>query len=157
MNKINSLITFLQSKRGEMKKSRFKIWLRAFLLVQFSFFFSILLYRDIADGYFAWGWVALTILVFIPVGFLMSRLVPMEGNLEVQAVTLSIDKIYLALIWILVITKILCSYVFELTFVADVIMCIIIGIMGGRLGGIGIRVRRLKIKHDFIKTQENLS
>ncbi len=149
INKIKSLLLLLQSKRGEMKKSRFKIWLRAFLLIQFSFLFSILLYQDIADGYFTWKWVALTTLIFIPVGFLMSRLVPMEGNLEVQAVTLSIDKIYLALIWILVIVKMLCSYVFELAIIADVIMCVIIGIMGGRLGGIGLRVRKLKVKHNL--------
>ncbi len=153
MNKINSLITFLQSKRGEMKKSRFKIWLRAFLLVQFSFFFSILLYRDIADGYFTWKWVALTILVFIPVGFLMSLLVPMKGNLEVKAVTLSIDKIYLVLIWVLVIAKVLFSYVFDLVTLSDVIMCIIIGIMGGRLGGIGLRVRKLKIENNLLEKQ----
>ena len=149
INKIKSLLALLQSKRGEIKKSRFKIWLRAFLLVQFAFFFSILLYRDIVEGYFSWGWVALTTLFFIPVGFLMSHLVPMKGNLEVQAVTLSIDKIYLVLIWILVIAKVLCSYVFELQVIADVIMCMIVGIMGGRLGGIGLRVRKLKTEHNL--------
>ena len=51
-HKIESLRTLLLSKRGEMKKSRFKIWLRAFLLVQFSVIFSIYFFRDIAAGYF---------------------------------------------------------------------------------------------------------
>ena len=149
INKIKSLLALLQSKRGEMKKSPFKIWLRAFLVVQFSVLFSILLSHDIADGHFTWGWVALTTLFFIPIGFWMSRLVPMRANLEVQAITLSIDKIYLVLIWVLVITKVLCSYVFGLAVVADVIMCTIIGIMGGRLGGIGLRVRKLKIENNL--------
>ena len=149
MNNIKSLLALLQSKRGEMKKSRFKIWLRAFLLVQFSFFFSILLFRDIAEGYFTWGWAALTVLFFIPIGFWMSRLVPMRADIEEQAVILSIDKIYLILIWVLVIAKVLCSYVFDLAIVADVIMCAIIGIMGGRLAGIGLRVRKLKVENNL--------
>ncbi|HIE24537.1 MAG TPA: hypothetical protein EYP74_00900 [Anaerolineales bacterium] len=83
----------------------------------------------------------------------MSKIVPMRGDVEAQAVTLSIDKIYLALIWILVIAKVLSSYLFELVVIADLIMCIIIGVMGGRLGGIGIRVRKLKIKHGFLEKQ----
>jgi hypothetical protein len=33
---------------------------------------------------------------------------------------------------------------------ADFIMCAIIGIMFGRLGGIGLRVRHLKVQHGFI-------
>ena len=53
------------------------------------------------------------------------------------------------LIWVLVIAKVLCSYVFELAIIADVIMCMIVGIMGGRLGGIGRRVRKLKVKHNL--------
>lgn len=152
INKTKSLLPLLQSKRGEMKKSRFKIGLRAFLLIQFSVIFSIYFFRDIAAGYFTWEKVALTTLFFIPIGFLMSRLVPIHANREIQAVTFSLDKIYLFLIWLLVIAKLLASYLYHVESVADVIMCIILGIMGGRLGGIGIRVRRLKIKHDFMKT-----
>ncbi|MBT7073380.1 MAG: hypothetical protein HN922_00555 [Anaerolineae bacterium] len=135
-----------------MPKSRFKIWLRAFLLIQFSVIFSIYFSHDIAAEYFTWERVAITTLLFIPIGFLMSYLVPMRANIELQAVTFSLDKIYLFLIWLLVITKLLASYLYHTETVADVIMCIIIGIMAGRLGGIGLRVRKLKIKHNFIKT-----
>ena len=152
-NKIKSLFTFLKSKRGEMKKSRFKIWLRAFLLIQFSVIFSIYFIQDIAAGYFTWEKVALTILFFIPVGFLMGYyIVPMRADLEIRAVTFSLDKIYLFLIWFLVIFKLLLSYKYHAEAIADVIMCAILGIMGGRLGGIGIRVRKLKIKHHFIES-----
>ncbi len=133
-----------------MKKSRAKIWLRAFLLIQFSAIFSFYFFRDIAKGYFTWDKVVLTILIFIPIGFLMSYIVPMQANVEIQAVTFSLDRVYLFLIWLLVITKLLASYYYQAESVADVIMCIILGIMGGRLGGIGIRVRKLKIKHRFI-------
>ena len=149
-NKIISLLTFLQSKRGEMKKSRYKIWLRAFLFIQFSIIFGIYFSHDIAAGYFTWEKVALITLLFLPIGFLMSYIVPMQANLEIRAVTLSLDKIYLFLIWFLVIFKLLASYYYHATTVADVIMCIILGLMGGRLGGIGIRVRKLKIQHHFI-------
>ncbi|MBT3338054.1 MAG: hypothetical protein HN855_12085 [Anaerolineae bacterium] len=142
----NKILAF----RKEMKKSPFKIWLRAFLLVQFSFIFGVYLFHDIGNGYFKWEWVALLILFFIPVGFLMSHIVPMQANIEERAVTLSLDKIYLVLIWILVIGKLLASYVFHVETISDVIMCTIIGIMGGRLGGIGIRVRKLKRSNNFI-------
>ena len=152
-NTIKSLFTFLKSKRGEMKKSRFKIWLRAFLLIQFSVIFSIYFIQDISAGYFTWEKVALTILFFIPIGFLMGYyIVPMRADLEIQAVTFSLDKIYLFLIWFLVIIKLLLSYKYHAEAIADVIMCAILGIMGGRLGGIGIRVRKLKIKHQFIES-----
>lgn len=149
-NKILSLVSLLQSKRGEIKKSRFKIWLRAFLLLQFSVIFSIYFFRDIADGYFTWGRVTFIILLFIPIGFLMSLIVPMRADTDIQAVTLSLDRIYLFLIWLLVIAKLLASYMYHTEAVADIIMAVILGIMGGRLGGIGIRVRKLKIKHNFI-------
>ena len=148
---IISLRSFIQSKRGEMKKSRFKVWLRAFLLIQFSVIFSIYFTHDIAEGHFTWNRVFIIILIFIPIGFLMSYIVPMKANSELRAVTFSLDKIYLFLIWFLVIAKLLASYYYHTESVADVIMCIILGIMGGRLGGIGIRVRRLKIKHRFIE------
>lgn len=151
MNKIKALLAFLKSKRGEMKKSHFKIWLRAFLLVQFSFIFGIYFFRDIAAGYFTWQKVALLILIFIPVGFLMSYIVPMRANLEMKAITFSLDKIYLFLIWFLVIAKLAASYYYHTVATADLIMCIILGLMSGRLGGIGIRVRKLKIKHGFIQ------
>lgn len=147
---LSTLLSFLQSKRGELKKSRFKIWLRAFLFVQFSAIFGVYFLRDIAEGYFTWNKVIFFILVFIPVGFLMSYIVPMKANLEIQAVTLSLDKVYLFLIWFLVVIKILASYYYHVETIADLVMCMILGIMGGRLGGIGIRVRRLKIKYLFI-------
>ncbi len=141
------MLARIQFFRGEMKKSRFKIWLRAALLVQFSGIFGFLLFRDISRGYFNWGRVAFTIILFVPVGFLMSRLVPMQVHPTAQVITLSLDKIYLALIWILVIAKVITGQISSLTVVADVIMCVILGLMFGRLGGICIRVRLLKIQH----------
>lgn len=75
----------------------------------------------------------------------------MHANVDIQAVTLSLDRVYLFLIWILVIAKLLASYLYHTESVADVIMCIILGIMGGRLGGIIIRVEKLKIEHGFMK------
>ena len=136
-----------------MKKSRFKIWLRAFLFVQFSIIFGVFFFQDITAEHFTWGKVAGIILLFIPIGFLMSYIVPMHANIELHAVIFSLDRIYLFLIWILVIAKLLASYLYQTESVADVIMCIILGIMGGRLGGIGIRVRKLKIKHRFIRSK----
>ncbi len=146
MNK-KDILTF----RREMKKSRYKIWLRTFLLVQFSTIFGYYFYHDIANGFFSWRLVMIYTLIFIPVGFLFSYLVPMKADMEMQAVTLSLDKIYLFLIWLLVIFKMLATYHYHTYGVADLIMAAIIGIMGGRLGGIGLRVRKLKLEHNFIK------
>ena len=139
-----------QSLRGEMKKSRYKIWLRAFLFIQFSALFIFYFFRDIGNGYFSWGQVALLFTLFIPVGFLMSLIVPMKADIKLRAVTLSLDRVYLFLIWLLVIVKLIIGRIPPFTPEADFIMCAIMGIMFGRLGGIGLRVRQLKVQNGFL-------
>ena len=138
--------------RGETKKSPYKIRLRAFLFVLFSGIFILDFFRDIGNGYFTWGWVALLFALFIPVGFLLSLIVPMKADSELGAVTLSLDRVYLFLIWLLVIAKLLIGRIPPFTPEADFIMAAIMGIMFGRLGGIGLRVRRLRLQHGFIKS-----
>lgn len=146
-----NIVGSMKSLRGELKKSRFKIWLRAFLLVQFSIIFFTYFFRDIGNGYYSWKSVALVIAAFIPVGFLLSLLVPMKADLELRAVTFSLDRFYLFLIWLLVIAKLIIGRVPYFTPEADFIMSAIIGIMFGRLSGIGLRVRQLKLQHGFIQ------
>ncbi len=148
---MDKIFALLRSFRGELKKSRYKIWLRAFLLFQFSVMFALYFFRDIANGYFKWEWVALVCASFIPVGFLLSLIVPMKADENLHAVTLSLDKVYLFLIWFLVIAKLIIGRIPAFTPEADFIMSAIIGIMFGRLGGIGIRVRHIKLQHGFIR------
>lgn len=138
-----------------MKKSRFKIWLRAFLFVTFGALFTFYLMHDTANGYFSWGWVALTFALSISIGLLLSRIVPMRADMEIRAVTFSMDKAYLILIWVLVIAKLIASRIPSLITISDVIMCAILGIMFGRLGGIGLRVRQLKVQHGFVENKSN--
>jgi hypothetical protein len=145
-----TLLQHINSLRAEMKKSRIKIWLRAFLFIQFSAIFGFYFFRDIAHGYFTWVLVALLFVLFIPVGFLMSSLVPMKADPELRAVTLSLDRVYLILIWLLVIAKLIAGQIPRFIPFSDVIMCMILGIMLGRLGGIGLRVHRLKVQNSFI-------
>lgn len=133
-----------------MQKSRFKIWLRAFLFFQFSLLFSFYFIRDIGHGYFKWEWVGLVFATFIPVGFLLSLIVPIKADMQVHAVTFSLDRFYLFLIWFLVVAKLIIGRIPSFTPEADFIMAAIIGIMFGRLGGIGLRVRRLKLQLGFI-------
>lgn len=73
----------------------------------------------------------------------MSRLVPMQAY-SAEIVTLSFDRIYFMLIWLLVIAKFILGRIPGMNLAADVIMCTILGVMSGRLGGIGLRVRGLK-------------
>ena len=143
IQQVISLFSYLNSLRGEMKKSRFKIWLRAFLFLQFSAMFSFYFFRDIGNGSFSWKWAALLFT-------LMSLIVPMKADLELRAVILSLDRVYLFLIWLLVIAKLIIGRIPPFTPEADFIMCAIMGIMFGRLGGIGLRVRHLKVQHGFI-------
>lgn len=130
-----------------MKQSRFKIWLRAGLLIQFTLMFSYLLSVDIQKGFFTWSWSLIVVAVSIPFGFWISRWVPMRFDEQLGKVTLSIDFIYLALIWLLVIIRIIVGLLGKGISFSDVIMCLIIGMMAGRLGGIGLRVRKLKQDH----------
>lgn len=61
-----------------------------------------------------------------------------------EVVALSFDRIYFVLVWLLVIAKFILGRIPGMNLVADIIMCLILGIMSGRLGGIGLRVRGLK-------------
>lgn len=144
-----SIPSLLAWVRGEMKKSRFKIWLRAFLFVLFTTIFAVYFFRDIAAGYFRWEWAALIYLACFPIGFWMSRIVPMRVDIQTRAVMLSLDRVYLVLIWVLVIAKLIAGRFPAWVFLADICMAIILGVMSGRLGGIGLRVRRLKIQYGF--------
>lgn len=147
---MSKLITLFHRLRGLMKQSRFKIWLRAGLLIQFSLMFSYLLYLDIQEGYFTWGWSAVVVILSVPLGFWISRWVPMRYDEQIQKVTLSIDIIYLVLIWILVIIRVSVGIIGKGVAFSDVIMCVIIGMMAGRLGGIGLRVRKLKREYGLV-------
>ena len=139
----------IKAIRIEMKKSPYKILLRVFLLLQFSAIFTLYFIHDIDKGYFTWALVLKYVLIMLPIGFLLSFIVPMRPNHELNAVTFSLDKFYLALIWLLVIGKLLASYYYHTYSLADMVMAIIIGLMGGRLAGIILRVRNLNLKHNF--------
>lgn len=133
----------LHSLRGQMKYSRAKIWIRTGLLTIFSIIFGIYLMRDISAGFFRWEWGLAIFAICFPLGMWMSRLVPMQ-TLSAELVTLSFDRIYFVLIWLLVIAKFILGHIPGMNFAADIIMCSILGIMSGRLSGICLRVSGLK-------------
>ena len=133
-----------------MKRSRAKIWIRTALLAVFGTLFGMYLYRDINGGAFQWYWAVAIFIALLPIGFWMRNIVPMQVHPESKSVTLSFDKIYFILIWVLVIAKALTGQVFHLIAPSDILMCIILGLMSGRLSGICLRVRRLKVQNGFV-------
>ena len=143
--KINS-----QDVKQFVKESRGKIWIRTALLAIFGTLFGISLYRDLLDGIFSWQLGLVALVPCIATGFWMSRLVPMQIHPERKAITFSLDKIYFVLIWILVIAKLLTGRLLGLPVWSDILMVMILGLMSGRLSGICLRVRSLKVANQFI-------
>ena len=133
----------LHSLRGQMKYSRAKIWIRTGLLTIFSIIFGIYLMHDISAGFFRWEWGLAVFAICFPFGMWMSQLVPMQAQ-SAELVTLSFDRIYFILIWMLVIAKFILGHIPGMNLAADIIMCSILGIMSGRLSGICLRVSGLK-------------
>ena len=144
-------MTVLQSsaKPSFVKQSRAKIWIRTGLLAIFGTLFTFQLYESINAGYFHWSWALIVFALFLPVGFSMRSLVPMQIHLEHRAITFSLDKVYFITIWVLVIAKFVAYYAFHAYIVSDVLMCVILGLMAGRLSGICLRVSHLKAAHGF--------
>ena len=133
-------------KTPKMKTSKSKIWIRAGIFIFFTILFSMALFNDISSGYFPLWPVPLIFIVGAIFGYWLSRFVPMHVHRAHGVVTFSLDIIYLVLIISLVAAKLMAGergYVW----ITDILMVFIIGMMIGRIGGIGLRVRRLKEEH----------
>ncbi len=134
-----------------MKRSRAKIWIRTGILALFGALFGLALYRDMTSGVFSWWWAVAVFVPSLGAGFWMSRLVPMQVHLASRQITFSFDRIYFVLILLLVIAKAVSGRLPGLEIWADVIMCLILGLMIGRLSGICLRVRGLKRQHNLME------
>jgi hypothetical protein len=137
-------ISHPQSTPPFMQQSRAKIWIRTGILAVFGTLFGLTLYHDIGAGSFQWLWAGIVFLLCLPVGFWMRKLVPMQVHPASRHVTLSFDRIYFALIVVLVIIKAVAGNILSVAIVADVAMCVILGLMIGRLSGVCLRVHDLK-------------
>jgi len=133
-----------------MKQSRAKLWIRTFILLIFGTLFFLALRRDVANGLFRWSWGLFCFLPCLGVGFWMRRLVPMQVHIASRCITFSFDRIYFSIILFLVILKVIAGHTPVIAVVADIVMCVILGLMIGRISGICIRVRDLKKQHDLI-------
>jgi hypothetical protein len=139
-----------QNVRQFVKESRGKIWIRTAMLVIFGTLFSFSLYKDLQDGIFSGQLGMIALIPCLAIGFWMARLVPMHLHYDRKVITFSMDKIYFVLIWVLVIAKLLTGRLLGLPVWSDVLMVVILGLMSGRLSGICLRVRELKIANQFI-------
>ena len=139
-----------QKKPHVLKQSRAKLWIRTAILIIFGTIFTIALYQDVSSGKFNYYWALTAFIPCLVIGFWMRRWVPMHIHIASKLITFSFDKIYFFLILFLVIIKVISERIQGLTFWDDVIMCVILGLMIGRLSGICLRVRKLKVQHDFM-------
>lgn len=144
------IISDAQKTPPALSASRAKIWIRTGILVVFSTLFGLALYKSVTSGVFHWPWALATFLPCLVIGFWMRKWVPMQVHPASQHVTLSFDRVYFSLILLLVIAKAVTGPMSATAVVADIIMCVILGLMMGRLSGICLRVRDLKIQHRFI-------
>lgn len=145
MNVSNSLET-----PSTFKQSRTKLWIRTVILTVFGTLFTLTLYPDMASGVFSWKLGLIIFLLCLTIGFWMSRLVPMGVHQASKHITLSFDRLYFSLIILLVLIKAVTSRVSGMQIWSDIVMCVILGLMIGRLSGICLRVRALKVQHNFI-------
>ena len=139
------------------KRSRAKIWLRTGILAIFGTLFGLSLYRDVAAGQFLWIWGLAVFLLCLPVGFELRKLVPMQVHLVSRHITMSFDRLYFALILTLVLGKAVTGQMLHLPIWSDVLMCAILGVMVGRLSGICLRVRDLKVRNGFLAAGDSPS
>jgi preprotein translocase subunit SecF len=124
--------------------------MRTGILTVFGTLFGLALYQDMVSGVFHWSFALGAFLPCLLIGFWIRRWVPMQVYLASQHITLTFDRSYFVLILFLVATKVIAGLISGMTIWADVIMCMILGLMIGRLSGICLRVRDLKIKHSFL-------
>lgn len=132
------------------KQSRAKLWIRTGILAVFGTLFGLALFRDISAGVFRWTWGLMAFLPSLAVGYWLKRWVPMQVHVATRCITLSFDRIYFSLILILVIARAVAGRVHFMGLWSDIIMCVILGLMIGRLSGICLRVRNLKREHHLI-------
>lgn len=126
------------------KRSRAKLWIRAGIVAVFGVVFGVTLARDLSAGVFEGLWAGALFLLGLLIGYRLRLLVPMQTHPASQHVTLSFDRVYFALIVALVLAKAIAGNLLGAFVIADAVMCLILGLMLGRLSGICLRVFGLK-------------
>ncbi len=134
-------------KPSKMKTSRVKIWVRTIIFAFFTIIFTLALYQDISSNCFPLWPIPIIFLLGAIFGLWLSRFIPMKVHHEYGLITFSFDFIYMILIVLLVVVKIIASWISGWGILVDIIMVFILGMMFGRIGGMGIRVRKLKREH----------
>lgn len=132
------------------KQISVRMFLRTFIVALFGIIFSFSLYNDINSGTFRWQWMMAIIFINICIGFMMSKLVPIHVREANRSVTLSFDRLYFFIVLLLVIVKTIAGYLLSTLFLADVIMCILIGLMSGRLIGLYVIIHKINLKYKVV-------
>lgn len=126
------------------KQSQAKLLIKTGIFLIFGTLFGLALYHDLTAGVFHFTWALLAFVPCLGIGYSLSRLVPMQVYRDLGIITMSFDRIYFAIILVLVAVKAAGGKLLHIPMLADIIMCIILGLMVSRIGGIGLRVHSLK-------------
>ena len=137
---MSTSISVIDTPPPRMKRSRAKLWIRTGILAVFGTLFGIALSRDIIAGVFPVSWGLAVFCPIFVVGFFIRSLVPMTVHLASKTITFSFDRIYFGIILVLVAAKAITGHLDGMTFHTDALMCVILGLMIGRLSGICLRV-----------------
>ncbi|MCK5847526.1 MAG: hypothetical protein KAG84_08805 [Bacteroidales bacterium] len=136
-----------QKEPSVMKRSKAKMWIKIIVLIIFTSLFTHSLYIDLQKGYINYQVISFAFIPSIIIGLWLRKLVPLQVHKKFSHITFSFDKIYFVIILLLYITKKVCQIMDIQHIIGDISMVIIIGLMLGRVIGLFIRLKRIRIQH----------
>ena len=145
--KYTKIISDGDSEPSVMKRSRAKMWIKIVMLIIFTSLFSHALLLDLQKGYINYQIIISVIIPSLFIGLWLRKIVPLQVHTKFSHITFSFDKIYFAIIIILFAIKKTCQIMDIQHILGDISMVIIIGLMIGRVIGLFMRIKKLKIEH----------
>ena len=146
-NKYTEIISDGENEPSVMKRSRAKMWIKIIMLIIFTSLFTHALLLDLQKEHISYQIIIFTIIPSLAAGLWLRKIVPLQVHTKFAHITFSFDKIYFAIIIMLFSIKKYCQIMDIQHILGDISMVIIIGLMMGRVIGLFIRLKKLRIQH----------